>query len=81
LQVFVNPDNPAEAVVFRDLVWGNYAALSLFMMLCGLFPFGVVAFILPRWLPPPKLRAAKVFVALLFPLIAFSGALVAMAAR
>lgn len=40
--VFVNPLDPSDAVVFRDMVWGNYILLCLGMFLSGL-PLAVAA--------------------------------------
>lgn len=40
--VFVNPEDPADAVIFRDMVWGNYIMLCLAMFLTGL-PLAVAA--------------------------------------
>jgi hypothetical protein len=38
VSVFVNPANPAEATVFRDMPWDHYVAASLLMLLLGVIP-------------------------------------------
>ncbi len=77
MPVFVNPSNPADAVVFRDLARGNYVMLSLMMILSSLPLIGVTGIYLPRWRTSGSVRRTKIFIALLFPAIALAGAAIA----
>ena len=80
IQVFANPADPSDAVVFRDMVWGNYVMRSLLMILLSAFPLGIAAFYLPRRLKPRAVRLSMVVLALLYPAIALAGAALAAAA-
>ena len=77
MPVFVNPADPTDAVVFRDMVWGNYVIAALLMLLSGLFPVCTARVMLPRWCGPSTVRAAQASIALLFAAIALAGAALA----
>ena len=77
--VFVNPADPADAVVYRDMVWGNYILDSLLMLLLALIPVSIAAVYLPRWYGRDTVRRAQIVIALVYAAIALAGAAVAAA--
>ena len=79
VQVFVNPADPGDAVVFRGIVWGNYLASSLLMLLSGLFPIGIAGITLRGRHSRASLKFLQFGIALVYLLIALTGATVAAA--
>ncbi|MFM9968993.1 MAG: DUF3592 domain-containing protein [Burkholderiales bacterium] len=77
--IFINPSNPAETVVFRHMLWGNYVMLSLWMLLCSLPLIGVTALAARRSPRACAPRAASALVASLFCALALAGAMIASA--
>ncbi len=78
LPVFINPADPADAVVFRDMVWGNFILDALLMLLLGLLPIVITRLALPRWCSAATAKAAQIGIGLL--LVAFALACAAVAA-
>jgi Protein of unknown function (DUF3592) len=78
--VFVNPADPADAVVFRDMIWGNYVMLTLVMLLFCVPLSCMVLFHLQRMGAIKATRTMALWVALPFPLFALLCAAVAAAA-
>lgn len=52
IQIYVNPDDPNEAIIDRTLRWGLLGFKSIFLFLFGGFGFGLMVFLLRT--PKPK---------------------------
>ena len=72
--IFVNPADPADAVMFRSMVWGNYVIDALVMLLFSLSPIGIARLMLPRWYGATTVKTVQIGIALLYFSIALAGA-------